>query len=598
MENTLTTIKETKAAQPDVVPVAVVDKTLAPAETAPVAATETENEKTKKIKKSTTLEIENTSEKITEENIPAKEQAPLQYHKTTTERTETTHKNPESDGIRIISENNQLPERIDLAGLENKLTQSPGKAPKSLDYYLNGQHAFTGYNEPPQLIMANPEASKDDHMILSALLLSKTYIGGAIELTGSDEFKQRAIKLIAAYDLPLSMKNEQQQQMLNEAKATLSNEPPLPEQPAPLGSEANKILAESKPVPAPDLPPGLCPHLAAAADVPRNASHQEAKNGVTGTLIESGFAPYNFEKDADSSFYIHMRTAKGEQILWGKELRSALNDSNIHKGDMMTVTLLGRKTATVNAHQRDENGVILKENVVSERNNWTIKPAIDPAIVSADIKQMTPLSELQAYPVHDYKVLHAFVAELANKAGVSIPALSDLPDTLWSNAAGNGVQKPSRQPDKPHLPSGSPDAGQLLFSATDAQSKLKLLLVKAQGDFIQGAVQHADTMKPILGRICQDTNGNPHITLNEITPDGLKKIGHGYPVNNETGNYNSYLFQLTGEKHRLYAQLVAPEKRSPALQHQLGFTHPPALTPRRENKPQPAPSPSTPRPAA
>ncbi|EAW0860240.1 hypothetical protein ATP96_27565, partial [Salmonella enterica] len=200
----------------------------------------------------------------------------------------------------------------------------------------------------------------------------------------------------------------------------------------------------------------------------------------------------------------------------------------------------------------------------------------------------------------DWNTLQAGVEELAKKAGVSLPDWPGLPDALWTEPAGKGVPSPDRQPDNPTLPAPSRDAGKALFQAMDAEQQLKLLLVKAHGDYVQGVVLHDDVYKPVLGRLCKNARGAPHMTLNEITPDGLKPLGYGNPINNDTGSFNDYVFRLNNEPQRLYAQGLEPEKRPAALQQQLGFDSAPVapdqLVVRREPESGHRHTPTMPRP--
>lgn len=121
-----------------------------------------------------------------------------------------------------------------------------------------------------------------------------------------------------------------------------------------------------------------------------------------------------------------------------------------------------------------------------------------------------------------------------------------------------------------------------------------------QGDYVQGVVLHDDVYKPVLGRLCKNARGAPHMTLNEITPDGLKPLGYGNPINNDTGSFNDYVFRLNNEPQRLYAQGLEPEKRPAALQQQLGFDSAPVapdqLVVRREPESGHRHTPTMPRP--
>ncbi|EBD2033622.1 hypothetical protein C9G49_24455, partial [Salmonella enterica] len=150
---------------------------------------------------------------------------------------------PEPDGIRF-ERSLQARERIDLVALEGALLHKPGNERGTQQYLLDGERAFTRYLQQGRIIMATPQASQNDRMILGALLVAKQdmVLQGNIELTGSPAFKQRAINLIAEYDLPLKLTSPEQIKMLEEAREKLRSEPALPDEPTPLGSEASEIL--------------------------------------------------------------------------------------------------------------------------------------------------------------------------------------------------------------------------------------------------------------------------------------------------------------------------------------------------------------------
>ncbi|EIM6956275.1 hypothetical protein LNU80_005264, partial [Salmonella enterica] len=532
---------------------------------------------------------------------------------------------PEPDGIKF-EKSWHARERIDLVALEGALLHRPGNERGTLQYLLNGERAFTRYMQQGRIIMATPQASQNDRMILGALLVAKQdmVLQGNIELTGSPAFKQRAINLIAEYDLPVKLTSEEQIRMLEAAREKLQSEPSPPDEPTPLGSEASEILVHpgsspqaSSPVSATSasaqrtstesLPPDILPQKAPPS-VPLNASHDEVSSGLTGTLLEHGSAPYNFIKGAGNSYYARLRTAEGERVVWGVELRAAIADAGLKNNDLVTLQMTGRTTVTVEVRQKDKDGKPLLDgngNVVTrreerERNNWTARQAIDPAVVNADTRQMTPPGEMLAYSLRAYQELQASVEEMAAKAGVSLPGWPAFPDALWMEPGGKGVPAPERQPDRPNLPSPSRHAGQALFQAMDAEGQLKLLLVKAHGDFVQGVVLHEGSYKPVLGKLCKNTRGGHHMTLNEVTADGLRPLGYGNPINNETGSFNDYVFRLNNEPQRLYAQGVGPEKRPAALQQQLGFERAPVapdqLVVNREPKATHRNAPSTPRP--
>ncbi|MNY45840.1 hypothetical protein D3C86_1809730 [compost metagenome] len=59
------------------------------------------------------------------------------------------------------------------------------------------------------------------------------------------------------------------------------------------------------------------------------------RTGLTGKLLESGRAPYQFDKANTESFYVQLRTKTGNKTYWGVELEQALKDSGQTHGDMV-----------------------------------------------------------------------------------------------------------------------------------------------------------------------------------------------------------------------------------------------------------------------
>ncbi|EFL0485845.1 hypothetical protein G8G26_004045 [Escherichia coli] len=546
-----------------------------------------------------------------ETQAPVQEDAPLPFQPP--KKKQASPDTTEPDRIRIEKPpvENAIPSPLhDLNAIMKGLSHPyKGMDPKDIKYplemFLDGKHVFTDF--VTHLTMASQEASRDDRAVLAALLTAQSHcqLKGEIELTGSDEFKQRAITLIATYDLKLKLKNPEQVEMLNQARARLQSEPVPGAEAEPLSPDANHILwqersANAAPSPEqPTLPPDILP-TRMETDLPRNASHKEASSGITGQLLAFGPAHYNFDNQKDRSYYAHLRTRHGERLVWGIGLQEAIRNSGLKTGDMATLTMLGKKPVTVQVKklgddgkplQNEHGGWIYEEKEVT-RNQWEARPAVDPSVVARHTGQLAQPGELRPYHLGDYRALQAAVDDMARKAGTTPPTLPALPEVLWVQHNGQGVTTPRQTPASPELPAPHPEAGKLLMQLQDeATQQLKLLLVKARGDFVQGLVLHEGRHKPVLGRFVGQ-NGERHLILNEVTPQGLRPIGKGNAINNETGNYNSFVFTLKGERERILTQVTAPEKRPAALQQELGFSRPPVppeqVTEMR-NKPQNAP---------
>ncbi|WP_337580207.1 LPD7 domain-containing protein, partial [Pseudomonas coronafaciens] len=93
---------------------------------------------------------------------------------------------------------------------------------KSVLYKLDAEPAFV--DRGSRLDMAKG-AGQDDEKVIAALLTAARFYRGRIELTGSDEFKAKAISLIALHQINVEMKNPAQQMLLDDARNALTQPP-------------------------------------------------------------------------------------------------------------------------------------------------------------------------------------------------------------------------------------------------------------------------------------------------------------------------------------------------------------------------------------
>lgn len=473
---------------------------------------------------------------------------------------------------------------IDLDALMQHITHEVQG--RTVKYLYAGNDAFVDHGN--RITMANTQSSQNDAMILAALLVSREYYKGRIELTGSEAFKQQAIGLIAAYNLDITMKHPHQQLLLDEAKKALANEPAPGDRPTPIGTPVAAIIPEHT-APSPTLPPELQPTVL-PQEGPQNASRQETEKGLTGTLLGYGPARYQFDDSESHSYYVHLRTGHGERYIWGKELAGAVRDSGMKTGEVTTLTWLGNKEVTVLTKVRDEQGKVVVDNqgveqtreIAAKRNQWEMKPAIDAHVLVSEARQAVPPASLQAYEMRHFAALQQQVLTLAAESGITLPPVADSHDLVWFKPNGEGAPPPTTRPTHLNLPAVTQEAGTLLMKTLTDDNQLKLLLVKGLGDYVQGVVQYQGAYHPVLGKLCSRDNGSRYLSLNALTPDGPQAIGYGNAVNHEAGAHNAFVFRLKGENERLYAPLADPEKCPPALHKQLGFTHdyvPPSQTP-------------------
>ncbi|WP_337263677.1 MULTISPECIES: LPD7 domain-containing protein [unclassified Serratia (in: enterobacteria)] len=468
-------------------------------------------------------------------------------------------------------------------------------------YALDGQDAFRDYGD--RIVMASPEASENDRMILAALLSAKANQRGAVEITGSDGFIQRTMTLIADHNIDVHLKNPQQRaqfEALLQTKAErakpqngldIGPAQPGPGQTAP---DSPATTSEMKPAPMAATPDAQAP-LPSTSTVsqsspaaPAQATAPELtlleketlRTGLTGKLLDAGKAPYQFDENNTNSFYLQLRTKTGNKTFWGVELEQALSDSGKQPGDMVKLQYLGKKAVTVNVPVKDKDGNVTGfERLDTHRNHWTVTPAMDNRLLVADKKALAP-AELSTYDGNAFWTLQQKTVQAAD-----LPLV--LPDIhghglLYTGPDGKGQPAPETPPRDAPIPPHSKAAGSVVMHALAADGEVLAHLVKGHGDYLQGIIRHEGELQHVLARICTPSQGNTYLALNTVKDDGsLRLIGHASAVNtvkNGTANYDTFAFQMKGKDAPKFAvPLVSPEKIPPALHNKLGFSQ--AYTP-------------------
>lgn len=472
-------------------------------------------------------------------------------------------------------------------------------------YFHEGVRAFVDHGN--HITMATPEASQNVTLVLAALLVARQHYHGKIELTGSDEFKQRAINLIAEHNLELVLKNPIQQLMLDEARKLLAqqrNDTPVstPSVDGIVLTPANQTKPSALAVPGTQAPTVHATGTPQSQQRPQQDAAQPETTGLTGKLLAHGEAPYDFDDTNSMSYHVKMRTADGEKVIWGKELNGALADSGMNIGDIISLRCLGQQPVTVNSPVKDETGKILRwEKIDAMRNQWEVKSAIDNRLLVPDRQQAFPPASLLAYDMASFQQVQQTVIAAS---GITLPPLTNHSALLWLQPDGRGAAQHGN-PQTAKLPVASQDSGTPVMTGHLPDGQLSLQLVKAHGDYLQGIVLHKGEYQHVLGQLCTRENGSRYLTLNIVEPDGLRPIGHGNAVNQVRGAvvaYDTFVFRLSGDNEKVVAKLDSPERMEAVLHKKLGFTK--RFTPvapisdaivKAENKPLAKPD-NTPRP--
>lgn len=464
-------------------------------------------------------------------------------------------------------------------------------------YALDGQDAFRDYGD--RIVMASPEASENDRMILAALLSAKANQRGAVEITGSEAFILRTMTLIADYNIQVHLKNPQQREQF-EALLKARAENTVPQNGLDIGPAGPSVEPTSASA-ATDTQ-GVTPTAPVASEVPSTASTQPSapeltmveketlRTGLTGKLLDAGKAPYQFDKTKTDSFYVQMRTKGGNKTFWGIELEQALKDSGKQPGDMVKLQFLGKKPVTVNVQVKDADGKVTGfERLDTHRNHWTVTPAMDNRLLVEDRHAVAP-AELSAYDGNAFWKLQQQIIQAANLP-LTTPDASGH-GLLYTGPDGKGQPAPETPPVDAPVPPHSKAAGSVVMHALAADGELQAHLVKGHGDYLQGIIRHEGELRSVLARICTGGNGNTYLALNTVQDNGsLHLIGHASAVNtvrNGTANFDTFAFQMKGKDAPKFAvPLVTPEKIPPALHSKLGFSQ--AYTPPKAEDPVQSP---------
>ncbi len=111
---------------------------------------------------------------------------------------------------------------------------------------------------------------------------------------------------------------------------------------------------------------------------------QAKNNWMTGTLLEAGSAPYQFQKGEKENYFVKIANSKGdEKYVWGIDLSRAIDESMVQMGDEIALRNMGKTEVTVEQNIRDEQGNIVRtETVTAYRNTWAVTKASELEVMA------------------------------------------------------------------------------------------------------------------------------------------------------------------------------------------------------------------------
>lgn len=95
-----------------------------------------------------------------------------------------------------------------------------------------------------------------------------------------------------------------------------------------------------------------------------------------GRLLDHGRAPYKQDSKAAMSYFVKLKTVRGDEVIWGVDLERAFKESltKPERGDEVGLRSIRRDPVTVRVAMRDEAGVLTGEGSAQKvRNRWVIE---------------------------------------------------------------------------------------------------------------------------------------------------------------------------------------------------------------------------------
>ena len=160
---------------------------------------------------------------------------------------------------------------------------------------------------------------------------------------------------------------------------------------------------------------------AGAAREGKSERHARRDGLLTGKLVDHGRATYRHDPREPMSYFVKIKTPRGDRTIWGVDLERAFRESLTRPevGDDVALRAVRQDTVTVRAPERDADGkVVAQRDLTTHRNRWIVEKraffeARAEAARTLRDRAMDPKQAVKRHPelVGTYLQVHA--AELA-----------------------------------------------------------------------------------------------------------------------------------------------------------------------------------------
>ncbi|HAF2120083.1 TPA: DNA primase [Salmonella enterica] len=475
-------------------------------------------------------------------------------------------------------------------------------------YRLDDQPAFRDLGSRLEMVDG---ASQDDRKVLAALAVATKFYGGVIELTGSDEFKQKAMRLIVANNLDVRMKLPDQRAMLEKLRqergrsqdtvvshiptpdlnrqtppaaasasaSTQAQATPQPQTtpvpvtataaqtastttapPAPLPSGEAASAPARQQAPQPEAPvPGSADNAATAGHEADEAAPGKLGPGESVTAVLTNYGRAEYAKGKGESFFVELSNRSGSQLYWGQGLEELVKQC--HKGEAVTLTLNGREEFTLPGDDRPRI-----------RNRWSMTPAGCGITVPHDRPEQG--QRIQAYPAATFSQVMAQIRQGWPELTQDVHLPDALPQALYLGEDRQPVSGPDAASQLINVTATPPEKLVPVMGSLDRDTReLNLLLVRGADDHLQGVVRLNGTLYPALATPSAD---NSQLVINAMTAHGLRFAGYGRAVNRDADSNSRpapqlMQFHLKQREEPLFASLYTPDRQPDELFRSLGF---------------------------
>ncbi|EAW1321287.1 DNA primase [Salmonella enterica subsp. diarizonae] len=472
-------------------------------------------------------------------------------------------------------------------------------------YRLDDEPAFRDLGSRLEMVDG---ASQDDRKVLAALAVATKFYGGVIELTGSDEFKQKAMHLIVANNLEVRMKLPDQRAMLEKLRQerghsqdTVVSHIPTPDlnrqtqtpvppatapvqaapQPQTTAATATATPAASTPAappsppqpgettasapsrsqpPQPETPaPGGEDNAATAGQGADEAAPGKLRQGESVTAVLTNYGRAEYAKGKGESFFVELSNRSGRHLYWGQGLEELVKQC--HKGEAVTLTLNGR-----------EEFILPGDDRPRIRNKWSMIPVSCGITVPHDRPEQG--QRIQAYPAETFRQVMAQIRQGWPELTQDMRLPDTLPQTLYLGEDRQPVSGPDAASQLINVTATPPEKLTPVLGSLDKETReLNLLLVRGADEHLQGVVRLNGTLYPALATPSAD---NSQLVINALTAGGLRFAGYGQAVNRDMDSNSRpapqlMQFHLKQREEPLFASLYSPAQQPDELFRSLGF---------------------------